>query len=157
MNILICYMPKRKVGMQSYHAMKIHKILGFWEKSQPETNRRSRSGRARFTRIAGKTVHQGRGRCRSSLEAARSPAAADLGKPPTIIFMPYSSCHNSAHGAPICACSISKCSPRRVHHHLVASFSFELILLLEMLLEEGYVRKLADLFLQMAFWHFCHD
>ena len=41
--------------------------------------------------------------------------------------------------------------------HLIASFSFELILMPEMLLEEGYVRKVADLFQQMAFCHFCHD
>ena len=27
----------------------------------------------------------------------------------------------------------------------------------EMLLEEGYVRNLSDLFQQMAFCHFCHD
>ena len=38
-----------------------------------------------------------------------------------------------------------------------ASFSFELILMPEMLLEEGYVSNLSDLFQQMAFCHFCHD
>ena len=41
--------------------------------------------------------------------------------------------------------------------HLIASFSFELILMPEMPLEEGYVMNLSDLFQQMAFCHFCHD
>ena len=41
--------------------------------------------------------------------------------------------------------------------HLSASFSFECILLPEMLLEEGYVRNMSDLFRQMVFCHFCHD
>ena len=41
--------------------------------------------------------------------------------------------------------------------HLNASFSFELILFPEMLLEEGYVMIMSDLFEQMAFCHCCHD
>ena len=38
--------------------------------------------------------------------------------------------------------------------HLIASFSFELILMPEMLLEEGYVSNLSDMFQQMAFFSF---
>ena len=41
--------------------------------------------------------------------------------------------------------------------HLIASFSFEFILMPEMLLEEGYLRYLSDLLLHLAFCHFCHD
>ena len=41
--------------------------------------------------------------------------------------------------------------------HLIASFSFEFILMSEMLLEEGYVVNLSDPFQQMAICHFCHD
>ena len=41
--------------------------------------------------------------------------------------------------------------------HLIASFSFEFILIPEMLLEEGYVMIVSNLFQQMNFCHFCHD
>ena len=41
--------------------------------------------------------------------------------------------------------------------HLIALFSFELILMPEILLEKGYVMNFSDLFQQMTFCHFCHD
>ena len=39
----------------------------------------------------------------------------------------------------------------------IASFSFEFILMPEMLLEEGYLRYSLDLLLHLAFYHFFHD
>ena len=41
--------------------------------------------------------------------------------------------------------------------HSIASFSFEFILMPEMLLEEGYLSYLSDLLLHLDFCHFCHD
>ena len=41
--------------------------------------------------------------------------------------------------------------------HLIASFSFGLILLPKMLLEESYLSYLLDLLHQIAICHFCHD
>ena len=41
--------------------------------------------------------------------------------------------------------------------HLIASFSFEFILMPEMLLEEGYLRYLSDLLLHLDICHFYHD
>ena len=41
--------------------------------------------------------------------------------------------------------------------HSIASFSFEFILIPEMLLEEGYLRLLSDLLLHLHICHFCHD
>ena len=40
--------------------------------------------------------------------------------------------------------------------HYIASFSFEFILIPEMLLEEGYLGLLSDLLLHLVFCHFCH-
>ena len=41
--------------------------------------------------------------------------------------------------------------------HLTASFSFEFILMPEMLLEECYLRYFSDLLLHLDICHFCHD
>ena len=41
--------------------------------------------------------------------------------------------------------------------HSIASFSFEFILMPEMLLEECYLSYLSDLLHHLAFCHFCHD
>ena len=41
--------------------------------------------------------------------------------------------------------------------HSIASFSFEFILMHEMLLEEGYLRYLSDLLLHLDICHFFHD
>ena len=40
---------------------------------------------------------------------------------------------------------------------IIASFSFEFILMPEMLLEEGYLSYLSDLLLHLHICHFCHD
>ena len=44
--------------------------------------------------------------------------------------------------------------PKSTSFHLIAPFSFELILVPEMLLEEGYVSNLPDLFHQIDICHF---
>ena len=41
--------------------------------------------------------------------------------------------------------------------HSIASFSFEFILMPEILLEECYLRYLSDLLLHLDICHFCHD
>ena len=45
----------------------------------------------------------------------------------------------------------------RLDKYIISSFSFELILMPEMMLEKGYVMIVSDLFQQMPFGHFCHD
>ena len=41
--------------------------------------------------------------------------------------------------------------------HLIASFSFEFILMPEMLLEEGFILLVSDSYQNELFCHFCHD